>query len=107
VVNLTETCADENPVQIITDYAVDKNTVDDTQMLKNRLPVIQEKMKITDLYVDGGYYSEEVELKAQDSGTTVYYTDMTGKKPASNKIPLTSFTIKDNKIIVSCPDCII
>ncbi len=57
MVNLAETCAEENPVQIITDYAVDKNTASDTQMLKDRLPVIQEKIKITDLYVDGGYYS--------------------------------------------------
>ena len=104
VANLTETCSDENSIQLITDYTVEKNIISDTQMLKDRLPVIQDKMEVTDVYTDGGYYSQETDQNAQESGVTIHYTDMTGRKPDPDKLPITSFEIKDNEIVVSCPN---
>jgi len=104
VLNIAETCADENPVQIITDYAVEKNRVGDAEMLEKRIPEIKNKMNVTDFYVDGGYFSGEVEKQAQDTGITMHYTDMTGKKPDPEKLPLTAFTIKDHKTVTSCPE---
>ena len=104
VVNIAETCADENPVQIITDYTVEKNTVSDTEMMEKRLPEIQKRTELTDLYTDGGYFSGETEKQAQDTGVTVHYTEMTGKEPDPAKIPLTSFTIKDHKTVEACPE---
>jgi hypothetical protein len=103
VLNITETCADENPIQIITDYTIEKNRVGDAEMLEVRLPEIKKKMKITDLYVDGGYFSGGVEKQAQDAGITIYYTDLTGKQPDPEKIPLTAFTIKDHQTVEACP----
>jgi len=64
VLNITETCADENPVQIITDYTIEKNRVGDAEMLEERIPEIQKKMEVTDFYVDGGYFSGEVEVRS-------------------------------------------
>lgn len=104
VLNIAETCADENPVQIITDYAVEKNRVGDAEMLEKRIPEIKNKMDVTDFYVDGAYFSGEVEKQAQDNGITVHYTDMTGKKPDPQKLPLTAFTIKDHKTVELCPE---
>jgi hypothetical protein len=104
VLNIAETCADENPVQIITDYVVEKNRVGDAEMLEKRIPEIQDKMDVTDFYVDGGYFSGELEKQAQDAGITIHYTDMTGKKPDPEKLPLTAFTIKDHKTVDSCPE---
>ncbi len=104
VANLAETCAEENPVQFISDYTLEKNNVSDPQLLKERLPVIQEKMAVTDVYTDGAYYSPEVEQQAQDDGITMHYTNMSGSKPAPEKIPLTAFGIEDQQIIVSCPN---
>jgi hypothetical protein len=104
VLNIAETCADENPVQIITDYAVEKNRVGDAEMLEKRIPEIKNKMDVTDFYVDGAYFSGEVEKQAQDNGVTVHYTDMTGKKPDPQKLPLTAFTIKDHKTVELCPE---
>ncbi len=101
VANITETCADENPVQIITDYTVKKNSVSDTEMLEERLQQIKEKTKLTDLYADGGYYGEDVEKQATKSTVNIHYTDMTGKDPSVKKLPLTSFTIENDKI-TSC-----
>ena len=104
VLNIAETCADENPVQIITDYAVEKNRVGDAEMLEKRIPEIKSKMNVTDFYVDGAYFSGEVEKQAQDNGVTMHYTDMTGKEPDPQKLPLTAFTIKDHKTVELCPE---
>jgi len=104
VVNLTETCADENPVQMITDYTVEKNSVGDAQMLEKRIPELTEKTDVADMYVDGGYFSTDLEKVAQAAGITMHYTDITGKKPDPEKILLTEFTIKDQKIVETCPE---
>lgn len=103
VVNIAETCSDENPVQIITDYKVEPNSADDAHMLKDRLPVMGSQ-GVTDLYVDGGYYSSDVELEAQDAGINIHYTNMTGSKPSPEKISVAEFTIVDNEIIEACPE---
>lgn len=79
---------------------VEKNTVSDTEMMKERLPEMQNKTDLTDFYVDGGFFSGEIE--EQDMGVKVHYTDMTGKEPDPEKIPLTSFTIKDHKTVAAC-----
>ena len=42
VLELTETCADENPYQLITDYRVERNNVGDATILKDRLGDIRE-----------------------------------------------------------------
>lgn len=48
-------------------------------MLINRLPVLKEHTDIKDIYVDGSYYSEDVEKESRQHEVTVHYTDMTGK----------------------------
>jgi len=104
VVNIAETCSDENPVQLVTDYMVEKNSIGDAEMLEKRIPVLKEKMDVTDIYVDGGYFSGGVEKQAQDVEISVHYTDMAGKKPDPEKIPLNAFTIEDHKTVVACPE---
>jgi len=41
VCNLTETCSEENDVQFITDYVLEKNTKADVEMAAERLPKIK------------------------------------------------------------------
>ncbi len=69
--NIAETCAEENPVQFISDYDLEKNQVSDPRMLKDRFPVMK-KMAVTDVYTDGAYYSPEVDQQAQDDGITMH-----------------------------------
>lgn len=66
VVNLTETCADANPVQIVTDYQVEPNITSDVEMGKNILPKLLETTQVKDLYVDGGYYSSDLVKQAEE-----------------------------------------
>ena len=99
--NIFETCADLNPVQILTDYVLEKNNVADTTMLDKRLEKVTKMHGMEDLYVDGGYYGADVLDKAEDQEVQIHFTDMTGRTP-TKKISVTRFQIEDHKI-VKCP----
>lgn len=100
--NLTETCADENSVQVVTDFDVAPNTTSDVEMLNQSLPTLADQ-GIKDLYTDGGYYSPDVVEAAKVNGVTMHFTDMTGRKTSSDKLPYSRFTIEDKKKILLCP----
>lgn len=102
--NVSETCAGENPVQFITDYAVENSSVADTDMLTKRLPELKKNTDIEDMYVDGAYYSEEVEQESQKQEVTIHYTDMTGKVPDPKKISLAEFDIDADFKVYACPE---
>jgi len=98
--NIFETCSDFNPVQIITDYTLEKNNVADTTMVCNRMEKVKENHDLEDLYADGGYYSEHVLDKAKDNQVEMHFTNMTGAAPLT--MPVTQFIIEDDKI-KQCP----
>jgi len=104
VANIAETCADENPVQFITDYKVEPNSTADTDMLEERLPVIKGAYdELQDMYIDGGYYGSDIVKQAEPLGVDLHYTNMTGVP--SKKLPLTDFMIRetDGTPEVKCP----
>lgn len=100
--NLTETCADDNPIQVVTHFDVAPNTTSDVEMLNQSLATIAGQ-GVKDLYTDGGYYSPNVVEEAETHGVTMHFTDMTGRKTSSDKLPYSSFTIEDKRTIVLCP----
>jgi hypothetical protein len=58
-INGTETANPDNPLQLITDIAVNPNNVDDSVILGNRIDAIMEKTPdLIELHTDGGYGSE-------------------------------------------------
>ncbi len=100
VANLTETCSDDNPVQLIADYILKQNIVADTTMAKEALPHLAENHRLKDLYVDGGYSGKEVAETAASNKISMHYTNMTGRE--STKIPISEFTFDGNRI-THCP----
>ena len=104
VVNLTETCADENPVQIVTNYQVEPNSASDVKMAEDSLEKLKETTQVKDLYVDGGYYSGDLVKQAEGLGIKLHYTDMTGQNVTSNKLPYNAFNIEHFKMILGCPN---
>jgi len=100
VANLAETCSDENPVQIITDYALEKNNVSDQAMARNSIPQLASNYDLKELYVDGGYSGEAVHNTASEHDVKMHYTNMTGRE--SSKMPVTEFTFNGNKV-THCP----
>jgi len=102
VLNLTETCADENPVQMVTHYDLASNITSDTELLKEDLPVLNKK-GVKNLYTDGAYYSPDIIEEAKAKGIEIHYTDMTGRKKFSDKLPYNAFEIENKEKILRCP----
>jgi hypothetical protein len=102
VLGIAETCAKENPFQLITDYAVEKNVMGDTDIIQERLPIIKENTNCQELYLDGGFYGEKVIGAAKEQEIDLHFTDLTGKEP--KKLSLNEFDIDSkNKTINKCP----
>jgi len=102
VLEIAETCAHENPFQLITDYAVEKNMMSDTDIIQERLPVLKGNTNCQELYVDGGFYGEKVIEAAKEQEIALHFTDLTGKEP--QKLSLNDFNIDPaDKTIHNCP----
>ena len=60
VLHATETADPENPLQLITDVAVEPNNRDDSRILYDRLPAMKEKTPdLAELHTDATYASED------------------------------------------------
>jgi len=100
---ITETCSKDNPFQIITDYTVEKNIKSDVDIIQERLPEIKENTGCTDLYVDGGFHSEEVVAAGKENKVDIHFTNLNGKEPYK-KFPVNEYDIDEKtKVILGCP----
>jgi len=103
VLEISETCDKNNPFQLITDYAVEPNITSDVEILQNRLNNIKENTGCTDMYVDGGFHSEDVHQTAKENGIEIHLTNMSGTEP-KKKLPVTEFDIDETtNVINKCP----
>jgi hypothetical protein len=103
VANLSETCSKKNPFQLITDYKVAANITSDVELINERLLELEKNTGCKELYVDGGYYSQEAAESDEEQGIKINFTDMTGKTPKGN-VGACEFELDDEKkIIKSCP----
>ena len=103
VLNLSETCAEDNPFQLITDYQLKPNNTSDAELIKSRMDGIKNRTGVEDLYVDGAYYGSEIIEQAEKNRVTLHYTDMTGRKADSSRLPLTQFELDEQMTVKSCP----
>lgn len=81
VANITETCAPDNPLQLITDVQVEPNRVSDVSLLQKALSGLQERTDLETLVTDGGYVSPDVDMKLMKSGIEQITTGLTGTLP--------------------------
>jgi hypothetical protein len=86
VVNVTETCHPENPVQLITHVQVAPNATDDQTFLVAAVPEIQERMPLTDLDLDGGYTGPEATQIASACAVALHPTAIRGAQPDPDKV---------------------
>jgi len=86
-INGTETANPDNPIQLITDIAVNPNNIDDTQILNSRIDKIVEKTpELKELHTDGGYGSEDNDRKLEDLNITQITTAVRGRESEIEKI---------------------
>ena len=80
-INGTETANPDNPVQLITDIAVNPNNVDDSVILNSRIDTIKEKTPdLNELHTDGGYGSEDNDSKFEQLQITQITTAVRGRE---------------------------
>ncbi|HDR50989.1 MAG TPA: transposase, partial [Mariniphaga anaerophila] len=85
-INGTETANPENPIQLITDIAVNPNNIDDTRILNERIDKIVEKTPdLHELHTDGGYGSEDNDKQLEALKITQITTAVRGRESEIEK----------------------
>jgi hypothetical protein len=108
VANLTETCDPQNEIQLITKAQVASNNVDDSQLLADALPNLQERTDIDTLVTDGGYGGEASDQAVQEAKTVTHIqTALRGAQPDPDKFSLSDFNLQQdengNPTQIACP----
>ena len=94
VINLTETCDPENPLQLVTKVQVASNDTEDAEMLVEALPNLKERTDLDTLYTDGGYGSPDADKTLQNNLVEQIQTAIRGRIPSTEKFNLADFEIK-------------
>jgi len=106
VVNVTETCTPDNPLQLITAVQVAPNTTDDQDLLVAALPDLDARMPLSDLHTDGGYVGPAATRAAQAAGVNLHPTAIRGAQPDPEQVGLAEFAWEgdaDAPTQVTCP----
>ena len=101
--NATETCAPENPLQLLTDISTHQNIAADDGILAERLPEIKERTGLEEMVVDANYSSEHSEMVCKEQDVAIIPTEVKGRKVSPNELSLTDFRFDGNSI-TSCPE---
>ncbi len=93
VANLSETCAPENPVQLITQTQTAPNRTSDIQLLQEALPDLKRRTGLTQLVSDGAYVSAAVDQQMRNEQVSLLTTGLTGELPHKKpgKLALSDF----------------
>ena len=102
-INGTETANPGNPLQLITDIAVNPNNIDDSVILYNRIDTIKEKTPdLNELHTDGGFGSEENDKKLEELQITQITTAVRGRESEIEK-KITQTSQSPVVYTVECP----
>jgi len=102
-INATETANPENAIQLLNDIVVNKNNIDDTKILEERIDKLIEKTpNLNELHTDGGYGSEEVDKKMEEHNITLVTTAVRGRESQIEKT-ITQNSENEQEYTVKCP----
>lgn len=108
VANLTQTCDEQNPVQLITHVQVAPNNVEDAALLAEAVPTLKERTKIETLYTDGVYGSPAADEQLNEHQIELIQTGIKGRMSAADKLSLSQFkfttTDKGKPVTITCPN---
>jgi hypothetical protein len=93
VANVTETCDPENDLQLITQVQVAPNNIDDSQLLAEALPNLQERTDLDTLMTDGGFGGEASDTALNGQEVKLIQTAIRGPKPDNHQFHLADFEI--------------
>jgi len=101
--NVTETCAPENRVQILTDVCVEQNVVCDDDFLAERLRGIKKRTGVEEMVTDANYTGEYSEKVCREETVAIIPTEVKGRKEKAGRLSLRDFHF-DGESIASCPE---
>lgn len=100
-INVTETAHPDNPINLVTDVAVNPNNIDDSQVLGERLDSIKQKTPdLEELHFDGGFGSSANDEKFDNYGITPIQTAIRGRQSA---VTIEIEPVSEHEYQVSCP----
>jgi hypothetical protein len=107
VVNLSETCAPENDLQLITHVQVAPNNTDDEALLLEALPNLQQRTQLNTLEIDGGYTGPNSTQACVQHSVSLNPSAIRGCTPDATRLGLDAFTWDtppDGTPRVTCPN---
>jgi Transposase DDE domain len=102
ILNVSETCHKDNPVQLLTDVSLHPNNTPDDTILTERISQIKARTAVEQMITDGGYSGEKAESECQQESVTLVPTEVKGRKLDKDEISLAQFDIESNQVI-RCP----
>jgi hypothetical protein len=80
-INGFETADPKNPINLLTDVSVDKNNIDDSTILSNRIDdIFEQTSDLKELHTDGGYGNEINDKILEQYNITQIQTGVRGRK---------------------------
>lgn len=105
--NAAETCAPENPFQLITSIQVAPNLADDQDLMAEALPDLIERTGLTQLWTDGGFTGEKADRTMAQYEIEQIPTALRGDAGAEGKLAWQDFTWQvdaaTEPVAVTCP----
>ena len=86
--NLTETCDQKNPFQLVLKVQTGPNSTEDTQFLLDALPSLLQRTKMRILFTDGAYCSANIDEVLRLHQIDQVPTALSGKAPDPNRTNL-------------------
>lgn len=107
VANVTETCAPENPFQLIVQVQTASNTTEDAALLVEALPELKTRTGVEMLYNDAAFCSPAADEALREHHVEQVPTDLRGKSPNPERLGLADFAIQcdaeANPTQLTCP----
>jgi hypothetical protein len=107
VANVTETCAPDNPLQLITAVQVAPNSTEDGALLVAALPELKQRTALDTLHTDGAFGGPQSDVVLREQQVTLIQTAITGPRPSTNMMRLADFAISQDAqgipLALTCP----
>ena len=100
-INVTETAHPDNPINLLSDIAVNPNNRDDCKVLNERIDKIASQTpELDEIHFDGAFGSSDNDIKFETYGINAIQTAIRGRKP---EIDLDIKQVSETEYIVRCP----
>ncbi|MDY7028072.1 MAG: hypothetical protein SVR04_07230, partial [Spirochaetota bacterium] len=96
VANITETCDEENDLQLINRVSVAPNITDDQQLLAEDIDNLKEREGIDEVYTDAGYTGETAAKATVKHQIQQHVSAIKGRKKEKSSLGLENFTVTRN-----------